>query len=258
MILLRRPSLFILLAAICFVSLQTANAQQPAPTNPPVTVVPEAPANAAPLQPGSTELPPPDKRVFGVLPNYRTANFTAEYHPITPKQKITIALKDSFDYPLMGVGALYASLYQLEDSHPQFGQGIKGYLRRFGTSYSDQVIGNMLTEGILPIAFHEDPRYFRIGAGGGSVRHRTWYALTRILVTRTDTGGKTFNFAEIIGNGSGTLIGWSYYTDTRDAPDYFQAFGTALATDAISQVLKEFWPDIKHKYFHHDKPAGTD
>jgi hypothetical protein len=198
---------------------------------------------------------PPDKRVFGVLPNYRTANMTAEYHPITAKQKMIIALKDSFDYPLIGLGAAYAGLYQLDDSHPQFGQGFKGYLRRFGTSYCDQVDGNMLTEGLLPIAFHEDPRYFRLGEG--PKRHRAVYALTRIFVTRTDTGARSFNFAEVVGNGTATLIGWSYYTDTRDAPDYFQAFGTQLATDAISQVLKEFWPDVKRRYFHHHKAADT-
>ena len=199
---------------------------------------------------------PPDKRVFGVLPNYRTANMTAEYHPITAEQKMTIALKDSFDYPLIGLGAAYAGLYQLDDSHPQFGQGFKGYLRRFGTSYCDQVVGNMLTEGFLPIAFHEDPRYFRLGEG--TKRHRAVYALTRIFVTKTDTGARSVNFAELVGNGTATLIGWSYYTDTRDAPDFFQAWGTQLATDAISQVLKEFWPDVKRRYFHHHKAADTD
>lgn len=210
---------------------------------------------AAQTLPDPATVPPPDKRVLGVLPNYRTANFTADYHPITSRQKMTIALKDSFDYPLVGVGAIYASFYQLEDSHPQFGEGLKGYARRFSTSYSDQVIGNMFSEGILPVAFHEDPRYFRLGQG--ATRHRAIYAITRIFVTRTDTGSPTFNFAEIIGNGSAALIGWSYYTDTRDAPDYFQALGTSLATDALSQVLKEFWPDIK-RHFSHRKPVAAD
>jgi hypothetical protein len=208
----------------------------------------QQPANSDPAAAAQT---PIDKRVFGVLPNYRTANLTADYHPITPKQKMTIALKDSFDYPLIGLGAAYAGLYQLEDSHPQFDQGVKGYLRRFATSYSDQVIGNMFTEGFLPVAFHEDPRYFRLGEG--KKWHRTEYALTRIFVTRTDSGAKIFNFAEVVGNGTATLIGWSYYTDTRNAPDYFQAFGTQLATDAFSQVLKEFWPDIKRHYSRHHK-----
>jgi hypothetical protein len=31
-------------------------------------------------------------------------------------------------------------------------------------------------------------------------------------------------------------------------PDYFQNWGIALGTDAASQVLKEFWPDMKRKW----------
>ncbi len=189
-----------------------------------------------------------DKHVLGVLPNYRTAELTNDYHPISAKYKLHIALKDSFDYPLMGVSAAYAGLYQLENSHPQFGQGTVGYFRRLGTSYCDQVTGNMLSEGILPVLFREDPRYFRKAAG--SKKSRAWYALSRIVVTRTDEGTPTFNFAEILGNGIAAGVGLSYYRDDRDLPDYLQNWGTQLATDAVSQVLKEFWPDIKRHYFH--------
>jgi hypothetical protein len=33
--------------------------------------------------------------------------------------------------------------------------------------------------------------------------------------------------------------------------------GTQIATDAFSNVLKEFWPDLKRRYFkkHVDEPA---
>lgn len=195
-----------------------------------------------------------DKHVLGVLPNYRTAELTTDYHPISNKYKLTIALKDTFDYPLIGVGATYALLYQAENSHPQFGQGVEGYAKRFGTSYTDQVVGNMMTEGILPILFKEDPRYFRKATG--SAKSRLGYALSRIVITRTNEGNKTFNFAEILGNGIAASVGLSYYQDDRDVADFMQNWGTQLATDAISQVLKEFWPDIKHKYFHkHEKMA---
>jgi len=184
-----------------------------------------------------------DKRIFGVLPNYRTAEKSAEYQPISASRKLRIATKDSFDYPLFLLAAAYAGLYQLDDSHPEFNQGTKGYLRRLGTSYADQVIGNYLTEGLLPIAFHEDPRYFRMAEG--KKKRRTVYALTRIFVTHTDNGRTSFNFAEVIGNGMAAGIGLSYYPDSRDVPDFMQNWGVQLATDATSQVLKEFWPDVK-------------
>ncbi|MBV9304412.1 MAG: hypothetical protein JOY53_20065 [Acidobacteriaceae bacterium] len=184
-----------------------------------------------------------DKRIFGVLPNYRTAEQRAEYEPISASRKMKIALKDSFDYPLMILAGAYAGLYQLEDSHPQFGQGLAGYARRLGTSYADQVNGNMLTEGIMPILLKEDPRYFRMAHG--PKKRRTLYALSRIFVTHTDSGGTSFNYAEVIGNGMAAGIGLAYYTDNRNVPDFMLNWGTQLGTDATSQVLKEFWPDVK-------------
>ena len=80
---------------------------------------------------------------------------------------------------------------------------------------------------------------------------RTWYALTRVMVTRTDSGGTRFNFSEWVGNATGVAISNAYYPD-----DHMSAPRQALqqvGTDAISQVLKEFWPDVKHWMFHrHD------
>jgi hypothetical protein len=200
---------------------------------------------------------PPDKRVLGVLPNYRTINETGVYQPIDAKHKMIIASKDSFDYPLVGVAAAFAGLSQLENSDQSFGQGTKGYAHRLWTNYVDQAVGNMFSEGIMPALLHEDPRYRRIGASRGSVKYRTWYALTRVMVTRTDSGGTRFNFSEWSGNAIGVAISNSYHPDGRDVEDNVTKLLTQVATDAISQVLKEFWPDIKHKLFH-KKPAGSD
>jgi hypothetical protein len=204
-----------------------------------------------PPQPGQTQPEPPDKRVFGVLPNYRTANESAVYEPITAKQKFTIASKDSFDYPLVGLAAIIAAYGQLDNDNKSFGQGWAGYGKRVGTSYADQVIGNMMTEGIYPSLLHEDPRYFR--RGHGTVWSRTLYAATRVFVTRTDSGGHRFNFSEVLGNATAVAISNSYYPDNRTAGDAVEKLGMQIGIDAASQVLKEFWPDIRHKLFHHDQ-----
>jgi len=197
------------------------------------------------------EQAPPDKRVLGVLPNYRTANETAVYTPITTKQKFTIASKDSFDYPLMLLGAAVAGIGQLSNSNPSFGQGAAGFGRRFGTSYADQAIGNMMTEGIFPSLLHEDPRYFR--RGHGSTWSRTFYAATRVFVTRTDAGNWRFNFSEVLGNATGVAISNAYYPDNRTAGANIEKLGQQIGIDAASQILKEFWPDIKRKYFQRHK-----
>jgi hypothetical protein len=196
------------------------------------------------------ETEPIDKRIFGVLPNYRTADGSAPFTPITAKHKFYIASKDSFDYPVYLTSALFAGLYQLDDQNPSFGQGMKGYAKRLATSYGDQAIGNLMTEAIFPSLLHEDPRYFRLGAGGGSTGHRIGYAITRVFVVRTDKGKSDFNYSEWLGNGTAVAISNLYYPgDTRNVADNVQKLGVAVATDAFSQVLKEFWPDIKHKLF---------
>lgn len=188
---------------------------------------------------------PVDKRVFGVIPNNRTTSADIPYRPITARHKLYIAVKDSFDWPTYITGALFAGLYQLENSNPSFGQGTAGYFRRFGTASADQVIGNMMTEGVVPATFHQDPRYFQIGPGVSTFKHRFWHALTATTVAPMDSGKKTFNFSEWGGNAIGVAISNSYYPDTRDAKDNVDKLLIAVATDTFSNVAKEFWPDVK-------------
>lgn len=216
---------------------------QDAPTTPAVQHDSHIKENEEVLHDGS-----PDKRILGVLPNYRTAEDHGPYQPITAKQKLRIAYKDSFDWPGFLLAAAYSGLYQLEDSNPDFGQGFKGYSHRYATAFADQAIGNLLTEGLLPSLFHEDPRYFR--RVSGTKTSRTGYALTRIFVTRTDAGTNRFNFSEIVGNSAGVAISNAYYPQSRNVRANVEKFGLQLGTDAISNVLKEFWPDIKHRYTH--------
>jgi len=195
-----------------------------------------------------------DKRVFGVFPNYRTTDGNVEFQPIQSKYKLLIGLKDSFDWPVYLTGGAFAALYQIENQNPSFGQGMKGYARRYGTALADQVIGNMMTESFMPILLHQDPRYFRIGKRRGGVLHRAGYAASRIFISRTDSGGQQFNFSEWLGNGAAVAISNAYYPDTRTVSDNIERLGIACATDAFSQEMKEFWPDVKHFLFHRHEP----
>ena len=192
---------------------------------------------------------PIDKRILGILTNYRTANMNAAAEPMTAADKMTIARKDSFDYPSYLVAFFTSGNSQLNNQNPSFGQGLKGYSRRYATGVADQVIGNMLTEGVMPSLFHEDPRYFRMATG--STSRRLVYALTRTLVTRTDAGNTRLNFSELVGNGITAGIGNAYYPDGRRLDDNVQRWGAQIATDTLSNVIKEFWPDVKRKFTHH-------
>jgi hypothetical protein len=234
----------------------SGTAQSTAPTLP---VPPEAnpvPKDAAPKgeeqapgQPGIIQ----DKHAFGVLPNYRTAEGDLPYSPITIRQKWAIATKDTVDGPSFALAGLFAGLGQLTDANPSFGQGFGGYLHRYGTGLADQDIGNYMTEAILPTALRQDPRYFR--RGHGSFWGRVGWAASRVAVARNDSGGWTFNASEFLGNGITASIANAYYPDQVGFSPTMQRMFTQIGTDALSQVLKEFWPDVKRRWFH--KAAGN-
>ena len=188
----------------------------------------------------------PDKRAYGVLPNNRSAEASDPFHALTAKQKLTIAAKDSFDGAVYPTAAIFSVVYQAENQNPSFGQGMKGYAQRVGAAFGDQMIGNMMTEGFAPALLHEDPRYFRLGLGSGG--KRIFYAVSRIFVTPTDKNHMTFNFAEWGGNAVATAISNAYYKDGRNAADNAEKLFIQCGTDALSNVLKEFWPDVKRHF----------
>jgi hypothetical protein len=228
---------------------------QEAPSAPAVSgsAASAASAGGAAAVPETVVLPPqhgviPDKRAYGVLPNYRTAESDGPYIPITTKQKFTIAKKDTLDWPSYIMAGFFAGISQLGDSNPSFGQGVKGYSRRYISSVADQDIGNFMTEAILPSLLHQDPRYFR--KGHGSVMGRIAYAASRSAIAKTDSGKWTFNASEFLGNGIVASLGNAYYPDAVGFNPTMQRMFTQIGTDSISQVMKEFWPDIKRKLTH--------
>lgn len=198
----------------------------------------------------------PDKRAYGVLPNYRTAELDTPFQSITTKQKFTIAKKDTLDGPSYVLAAFFSSISQLNNTNPSFGQGMEGFGKRYVTSVADQDMGNFMTEAILPSLLHQDPRYFR--KGRGSVMGRIAYAASRSAVARNDAGKWTFNASEFLGNGIVASIGNAYYPDEVGFGSTMQRMFTQIGTDTLSQVLKEFWPDIKRKLQRHKSDTTSD
>ncbi len=226
-----------------------ALAQEPESTDRTAAAQSEATAPAAPaVNPatpavGTPTAPAADKRAYGVLPNYRTAELGTIYAPITVGQKFTIARKDSLDWPSYMTASMFAGISQLNNSNPSFGQGLEGYAKRYGSSAIDQVVGNFLTEAILPSAFHQDPRYFR--KGHGSTVSRIGYAISRSAISKSDNGKWGFNVSEFLGNGMVASLGNLYYKDDRGFSPTMQRMFSQILTDSLSQCLKEYWPDAK-------------
>jgi hypothetical protein len=186
--------------------------------------------------------------IFGVIPNYRAVSANDQSGPLTVKQKFLLSAKDSLDYGSIVFAAGLASYDQATRAYPEFGNGIPGYSRYFWRSFADQGIGNLFTEGVMPSFTKEDPRYFTMEKGG--FWRRLTYAAGRLIITKTDSGGTTFNFSEILGNGMAAGISDAYYpARERTAWKTVDNWGTQIGADGVANIVKEFWPDIRRKLF---------
>jgi len=188
------------------------------------------------------------KRILWVIPNYRSVSANTQLPPLAFKQKFWLATQDSFDYSSFIVAGMLAGSAQAKNSTPEFHQGAAGYGRYYWHSFADQAVGNYFTEAIVPAATRQDPRYYTLGHGG--FLRRTGYAVSRLLITKTDSGGRGFNFSEIIGNGAGAGISDLYYPRAeRTWTKTGQKWLTQVGVDGLFNILKEFWPDIDHAVF---------
>jgi hypothetical protein len=193
-------------------------------------------------------------RLFFALPNFLTLENAGKVPPLTVKEKFKVTLRSSFDpVEYFWYGAL-AGISQGENSEPGFGQGAEGYAKRYGAYFADGTMENVLTEAVFPSLLHEDPRYFQMGKGGFA--RRAGYAVSRIFITRMDSGRNGFNFSEVFGSAMAAGIATYTYHPQGDhnLPNALSVWGTQVGYDSLTYVIKEFWPDIRRK-MHHPKPV---
>jgi hypothetical protein len=199
-------------------------------------------------------------RMFYVMPNFLTVENEARVKPLTWKGKFAITADGAFDPYEFAISGVLAGVRQAENAYPGFGQGFVGYAKRYGTAMADQVDGNMMVGAVFPSILHTDPRYFEMGKG--PFFRRFTYAISRIFITRKDSGGNTFNFSEPVGNGVAIGISNLYYPAAdRSVSSNLSGWGLQMGIDAFGNELKEFWPDIHRRItnrHHHDSATPAD
>jgi len=189
------------------------------------------------------------KRILYIIPNYRAVSADANVPPLDATGKFKLFVEDSFDYSTFLYVGFLSGISMSQRSVPQFSDGADSFARYYYHIFADQGVGNLFTEFALAAALKQDPRYFTLGRGG--FFKRTGYALSRLAVTRTDRGGSAINFSEIVGNGAAAGISGLYYpAQYRTWTKTGQRWEEQLALDGVFNVVKEFWPDIRHSVLH--------
>ncbi len=137
------------------------------------------------------------QRVLGVFPNFYSS-YIWDAAPLTSKQKFNLAFHSILDpVEFLGTG-IVAGAEQANNTFAGYGHGAQGYAKRYGATYTDDVLGKMIGSAVLPSLLHQDPRYFY--KGSGTLRSRIFYAISRTVVTRGDNGKSQPNYSHVLGS----------------------------------------------------------
>lgn len=236
-------------------------AQEPPsqPAAPPQSPGQQAPP--APSQAGQQEKPNPadtttpgqqsgtsNDRLFWTLPDFLTIQNAPNIPPLSARAKFKVVARGAFDYVEYPWYGALAGISQAENSEPEYRQGASGYGKRYATAFADGTIENFMTGAILPSVLRQDPRYFQLGQG--SFVHRTEYAVSRIFVTRADSGKAQFNYSELFGSFIAAGIStYSYHPrPDRTVTNSLSVWGSQVGYDTLTIFVKEFWPDIRRHF----------
>jgi hypothetical protein len=190
----------------------------------------------------------PERLVY-VIPNNRTVEHQKSFARISMRTKFKLSAEDAFDPYGFASAGVNAGIEHTVNDHPQYGQGVAGFGKRYGADFADEATSELLGGGVYPALFHQDPRYFRMERG--NIWKRCLYALSRSVWTKDDIGELEFNGSAVFGDYSAAAISNLYYPAAdRTYGQTLQRGSILLLEDSAFNLLKEFWPDVHDRLRH--------
>jgi hypothetical protein len=169
---------------------------------------------------------------------------------LTAEQNLKIHLHRVIGPESLLSDALSAGLNELRNDPGAWTRDGDGYAKRFGSQAGRNGVREMLGFG-LDSALHTDPRVYR--STHTHFLGRLCDALSQVVITRTDSGGRApaiANVASAFAAGQIQTI-WMPANDAH-VRDGLVSGGIMLLGDASRNVMREFWPDIERKFGHRD------
>lgn len=163
--------------------------------------------------------------------------------PMTVHDKVVSGFNGSVS-PSSAAGWLSTAGWQhLRNSSPNYGTDAGAFGQRLGAATIRATSEGLFRESVFAPLFHEDPRYYIMGKGHPFFK-RIVYASTRSIITRTDSGHATPNFARLAGNAAASALTIPYYpAQNTTFSAVASTFGGSLGGSALSFVVDEFLVD---------------
>ena len=179
------------------------------------------------------------QRVLGFIPNFYVV-YDAHPAPLSPRQKFSLAWRDSIDPITFLSAGFFAGIEQAQNTFAGYGQGAEGFAKRYGADYADGFSSDMLGGALLPSLFHQDPRYYY--QGKGSIASRTLHAFVMSFMCKGDNGRWQFDYSGLGGDLTAGGISDLYYpsSDRNNFIVILDSTAIGIGEDAIGNIFQEF------------------
>jgi hypothetical protein len=163
----------------------------------------------------------------------------------TERTKVSNYAFDAFGpNPITGA-AFVAGIDQWTNTPPEWGQGAKGYGKRFGSDFAIAAIGTTTRYGLAE-AFKEDTLYYRCECGGPFPRLRH-AVISTLTGRRGERGHRVFSFSALAAPYAGSLIAvYAWYPDRFGVKDAFRMGNYSLLSYVGGNIALEFFYSGPH------------
>ena len=164
---------------------------------------------------------------------------TTDYIRPSREVRLNDYLFEAFGPYPMTVTAVAAGINQFNNAPPEWGQGMAGFGKRFGSDFGMAAIGNTTRYG-LSEAFKEDTLYYRCECRG--VFPRLSHAvISTVTARRGEDGHRVFSFSALAAPYAGaTAAVYGWYPDRYGAKDALRLGNYSLLFYMGGNVALEF------------------
>lgn len=166
-----------------------------------------------------------------------------QHQPLGVSGKFRLAVANVSDPFSIITTAMDSEFGDATDGHTKLRTGAAGFGQRFGSAMAGQATSEMFSTFLISSIFRQDPHYHRDPAA--PTLRRIGKALAYVVVTRSDSGKRMFNFAEVLGTTSSSLIEGSFHPEwERGAGAAAGRIAISIGSDAAWNLMTEFLPDV--------------
>jgi hypothetical protein len=175
----------------------------------------------------------------------------SEWKPLTARQKFDVFIHSTYSPRTFANAAIDQVADRVKGNHlnREYETGFRGVGQAYGINLATNETDVFFQRFLFPTLLKQDPRYFR--NPDLPFFQRALYAMSRVLVTRTDSGGQTFNSSRILSIAASRAVADLYVPGERQGMHPIAGcISFTLLRDAGLNLAHEFWPDVRRKFLH--------